>query len=168
MRWWNWMMAALAFAGMWAQGAMAVEHNEKLADVMNLLSDQSSGIGEVSRAVPAEVTARTFARAISRARAGQWLLAELGKQAGKVVDGKLEAAELTPGKMKEVTAGALEDLAKQYADLLTNASAKFVAAEAALKKQAALDAAKRDFTDLKAVVKDIGTAMTAGHKIFKP
>ncbi len=166
MRAWNWIPVLAVILA--AATTQAATNNEKLADVMNLLSDQANGIAEVSRKVPADVDARAFKRVISRARGGQWLLATLAERAGTIVDGKLVSAELTPGKFLDVTGADLEALAKQYGKLLADASAKFIVAEAALKKQAALEAPQRDFTELKAAVKELTAAMIAGHQIFKP
>lgn len=164
MRWWNGLMALFAFVGFAAYGA----DNQKLADVMNLLLDQSNGLGELSRKVPAEVDARTFDRALSRARAGSWLSEKLKQDAGKIVDGKLEVADLTPGKLKDAAPEALEELFTKYTDAMVDLAAKFTAAETTLKAQSQLEPAKRDFTELKTAVKNLALAMAAGHKIFKP
>jgi len=166
MRAWNWVPVLMFSVAV--NAAAATAHNEKLADVMDLLADQAGGISEVSKKVPAEIDAKAFARVTARARGARWLLATLAERAGSVVDGKLVAAELTPGKFLDVSGEDLEALAKKYADLLSTASVKFANAEAALKKQAALDVTKRDFTELKTVVKEITATMIAGHQIFKP
>ena len=165
MRLWNWLMVTSFFVAAASYGASS---NEKLGDVMQMLADQSTGIAEVSRRPPAEVDARTFQRALARARGAQWLLARLHEDAGEFGECGFKAEALTPGKLVDAEPEAVEALLAQYREALGIAAAKFAEAEAALKTQSETDPMERDFTELKKAVRDIALAMAAGHRIFKP
>lgn len=164
-RWANWVVVASALVGFASYGANS---NEKLADAMNAMSDQYSGIADTSRKAPKDLDARAWNRVLSRARGGQWLVSIIGERSGSVVDGKLVKGELTPAKFESVSGAELENLAVEYRDMLARVAKAFASAEGELKAQAALEVTKRDFTKLKDIVKELEAARAAGHKIFRP
>ncbi|MCB0417044.1 MAG: hypothetical protein H6617_09210 [Bdellovibrionaceae bacterium] len=143
-------------------------HNEKLGDVMLLISDQIAALVDFQKKAPAEVTEKEFARALSRTRVSQWLFTTLDKSKGEIVEGAFAPAELTPGKIPAAAAEDQEALLKEYADYLASASAAFAGIQTELNAQLALPVEERDFAVLKKANTAVFLVMGKAHKIFKP
>ncbi|MEZ4749900.1 MAG: hypothetical protein R3B54_04535 [Bdellovibrionota bacterium] len=143
-------------------------HNQKLGDVMLLVSDQISALADFQKKAPAEATEKEFARAASRARVSQWLFAKLDKNKGEMVEGDFKPTELTPGKISAATGEEQEALLGEYAEYLSSASEAFAGIQMELGTQLALPAEERDFAALKKANTAVFLVMGKAHKIFKP
>ncbi|MCB0406086.1 MAG: hypothetical protein KDD51_14990 [Bdellovibrionales bacterium] len=143
-------------------------HNEKLGDVMLLISDQITALVDFQKKAPAETTEKEFDRALSRARVSQWLFSTLDKSKGEIVEGTFQSAELTPGKIPAAPAEDQDALLKEYSDYLASASAAFAGIQTELSAQLALPVADRDFSVLKKANTAVFLVMGKAHKLFKP
>jgi hypothetical protein len=148
--------------------AVEVKENEKLGDVMYLLVDTYSGLGEFAKKAPATVEAKDFGRAVHRARGGAFLLNLINEKKGEVVDGKFVPGDLTPGKFLTAEGEELAAMMNRFSDLLKGAAGLFDKAEAELKIQLAKSPEEKNFRSLKLILADIDSAIKQAHKEFKP
>lgn len=148
--------------------AAEIKENEKLGDVMYLLVDTFSGLGEFSKKVPSTVEPRDFGRAVHRARGGAFLLNLINEKKGEVVEGKLIAGELTPGKFLTAEGEELVAMVNRFSDLLKNTAAIFEKLEAEIKVQMAKGPEEKNFRTLKLLLADLDSALKLAHKEFKP
>jgi hypothetical protein len=155
--------------GLFLMTGHSASANTKLADVMGNIADQVTELNTFSKLVAKDVNARTFAKAQSRARLVQILFTLLDEKKGSLdATGTLVAADMTPDKLSTLTGKDLEDFVKEYSTTLKDVSAIFGKIETELAAQVALtDATTRDFTQLKALLGDVSTAMRAAHKVFR-
>jgi hypothetical protein len=155
--------------GLFVVAGQSASANTKLGDVMGNIADQVTELNTFSKLVAKDVNARTFAKAQSRSRLVQILFTLADDKKGTLdAAGALLAADMTPDKFTTLTGKDLEDFVKEYSSTLKDVSAIFAKIETELAAQVALaDATTRDFTQLKALLGDVSTAMRAAHKVFR-
>jgi len=148
--------------------AAEVPENDRLGNVMGLLSDAAGAVVEVSKKVPATLEAKDFGRAVSRCGGADFLLSVIDEKKGGIVDGKFVAGELTPGKFVTIAGQELETALARFSELLGEAKGVFAKLQAELKLQATKPASERDFKALKRLLADLDSAMKKAHGEFKP
>jgi len=158
------LAAVITFQGAFAE----IPENEKLGNVMGLLADASSTIVELSKKAPATLEGKDFGRAISRTGGADFLFRVINEKKGTVVDGKLVAGELTPGKFLSAEGEELTAMVNRFSDLLNEGSALFEKLKVELTAQAGKAAAERDFRPLKRILADVDSLMKKAHTDFKP
>lgn len=146
-----------------------IPENQTLGDVMMMLADQMVGLGEFSKASPANLEDKVFSRALHRARGAQYLLKLANEKKGRLVEeGTFIKDELTPGKFLTLSGLDLQIAVARFEEALTNVSGKFSVLESEVQSQRQLPAEQRNFRKLKLLLIELDDLMKKAHQEFKP
>lgn len=144
------------------------DSNEKLADVMQLVSDQVAGLTELQKMVPSEASEKDFSKALHRARGAKWLFSTLLEKKGSYEEEELIATDLTPTKILAAAPEEQEQMLSEYEEYLVQAGEAFETIRAEVKVQSELKPEEKDFKKLKGNISKVFLIMSKAHKIFKP
>jgi hypothetical protein len=152
-----------------ALAAQSAQANTKIADVMGLMADQVTELNIFSRLVAKDVPAKAMAKAESRTRGSQILLALLISKKGTLdANGVLVPDQMTPDTLLPLQGKELEEKLELFGTMLQRASDEFALLETEIGTQAGLaDVASRDFTQVKALLAQLSATMREAHKLFR-